>query len=101
MQLQVKSEDEPLNTSTQEKDDVELEDRLAQALKKNRKKYIKKLFKGSKEDYLYVLETLESKFIWPKVVKCLQKEIIPTYDIDMTTRTMVQFTDELEKYFND
>ena len=67
----------------------------------NRRKYIKKLFKGSKEDYLDVLETLESKYIWPKVVGCLQKEIIPNYDIDMTTKTMVQFTDELEKYCND
>ena len=101
MLLHVESEDEPLNTSTQEKEDDVLENRLAQALKKNRRKYIKKLFKGSKEDYLDVLETLESKFIWPKVVSCLQKEIIPNYDIDMTTKTMVQFTDELEKYFND
>ena len=101
MLLNVESEDEPLNTSTQEKEDDVLENRLAQALKKNRRKYIKKLFKGSKEDYLDVLETLESKFIWPKVVSCLQKEIIPNYDIDMTTKTMVQFTDELEKYFND
>ena len=101
MLLQVESEAEPLNTSTQEKEDEELENRLAQALKKNRRKYIKKLFKGSKEDYLDVLEKLESKYIWPKVVSCLQKEIIPNYDIDMTTKTMVQFTDELEKYFND
>ncbi|MEC8141582.1 MAG: hypothetical protein VX062_05850 [Bacteroidota bacterium] len=101
MLLQVESEAEPLNTPTQEKEDEELENRLAQALKKNRRKYIKKLFKGSKEDYLDVLETLESKYIWPKVVSCLQKDIIPNYDIDMTTKTMVQFTDELEKYFND
>ena len=101
MLLQVESEAEPLNTSPQEKEDEELENRLAQALKKNRRKYIKKLFKGSKEDYLDVLEKLESKYIWPKVVSCLQKEIIPNYDIDMTTKTMVQFTDELEKYFND
>jgi hypothetical protein len=35
------------------------------------------------------------------VVSCLQKEIIPDYEIDMTTKVMVQFTDELEKYFND
>ena len=78
-----------------------MENRLAQALKKIEGNTLKKLFKGSKEDYLDVLETLESKFIWPKVVSCLQKEIIPNYDIDMTTKTMVQFTDELEKYFND
>ena len=70
-------------------------------MKKNRKKYIKKLFKGSEEDYLDVLDKLESKFIWPKVVSCLQKEVIPDYEIDMTTKVMVQFTDELEKYFND
>ncbi len=101
MPWQVETKDEPLDKSIHKKDDVEQENRLAQALKKNRKKYIKKLFKGSNADYLDVLETLESKFIWPKVVSCLQKEIIPNYDIDMTTKTMVQFTDELEKYFND
>ena len=79
----------------------EQDSRLAQTLKKNRKKYIKKLFKGSEEDYLDVLEKLESKSIWPKVVSCLQKEVIPDFEIDMTTKVMVQFTDELEKYFND
>ena len=34
MLLHVESEDEPLNTSTQEKEDDVLENRLAQALKK-------------------------------------------------------------------
>lgn len=98
---QEESEEDALDTSTWEENNDKLENRLAQALKKNRKKYIKKLFKGSEEDYLTVLETLESKFIWPKVVACLQKEVIPDYEIDMTSKIMVQFTDELEKYFND
>ena len=98
---QEESEEDSLDTSTWEEKNDKQENRLAQTLKKNRKKYIKKLFKGSEEDYLDVLEKLESKFIWPKVVSCLQKEVIPNYEIDMTTEIMVQFTDELEKYFND
>ena len=98
---QEESEEDSLDTSTWEEKNDKQENSLAQALKKNRKKYIKKLFKGSEEDYLDVLDKLESKFIWPKVVSCLQKEIIPDYEIDMTTKVMVQFTDELEKYFND
>ena len=98
---QEESEEDSLDTSTWEEKNDKQENSLAQALKKNRKKYIKKLFKGSEEDYLDVLDKLESKFIWPKVVSCLQKEIIPDYEIDMTTKIMVQFTDELEKYFND
>ncbi|MDA1126179.1 MAG: hypothetical protein O3C06_04425 [Bacteroidetes bacterium] len=93
--------DKQENESTWEEKNDKQENSLAQALKKNRKKYIKKLFKGSEEDYLDVLDKLESKFIWPKVVSCLQKEVIPDYEIDMTTKVMVQFTDELEKYFND
>jgi hypothetical protein len=98
---QEESGEDSLDASTwEEKNDKQL-NRLAQTLKKNRKKYIKKLFKGSEEDYLDVLGKLESKFIWPKVVSCLQKEVIPDYEIDMTTEIMVQFTDELEKYFND
>jgi hypothetical protein len=98
---QEESGEDSLDASTwEEKNDKQL-NRLAQTLKKNRKKYIKKLFKGSEEDYLDVLEKLESKFIWPKVVSYLQKEVIPDYEIDMTTEIMVQFTDELEKYFND
>ena len=98
---QEESEEGSLDASTWEEKNEKQENRLAQALKKNRKKYIKKLFKGSEEDYLDVLEKLESKFIWPKVVSCLQKEVIPDFEIDMTTKVMVQFTDELEKYFND
>lgn len=98
---QEESEVDSLDTSTWEEKNEKQVNRLAEALKKNRKKYIKKLFKGSEEDYLDVLEKLESKFIWPKVVSCLQKEVIPDYEIDMTTKIMVQFTDELEKYFND
>ncbi|HAB89394.1 MAG TPA: hypothetical protein DCF84_02575, partial [Bacteroidetes bacterium] len=98
---QEESEEDSLDASTWEEKNDKQENRLAQTLKKNRKKYIKKLFKGSEEDYLDVLEKLESKFIWPKVVSCLQKEVIPDYEIDMTTEIMVQFTDELEKYFND
>ena len=98
---QEESEEDSLDASTWEEKNDKQENRLAQTLKKNRKKYIKKLFKGSEEDYLDVLEKLESKFIWPKVVSCLQKEVIPNYEIDMTTEIMVQFTDELEKYFND
>ena len=98
---QEESEEDSLDTSTWEEKNDKQENSLAQALKKNSKKYIKKLFKGSEEDYLDVLDKLESKFIWPKVVSCLQKEIIPDYEIDMTTKVMVQFTDELEKYFND
>ena len=98
---QEESEEASLNASTWEEKNEKQENRLAEALKKNRKKYIKKLFKGSEEDYLDVLEKLESKFIWPKVVSCLQKEVIPDFEIDMTTKVMVQFTDELEKYFND
>tara|TARA_Y200000002_G_scaffold240898_1_gene199152 strand:+ start:6094 stop:7734 length:1641 start_codon:yes stop_codon:yes gene_type:complete len=98
---QEESEEDSLDASTWEKKNDKQENRLAQTLKKNRKKYIKKLFKGSEEDYLDVLEKLESKFIWLKVVSCLQKEVIPDYEIDMTTEIMVQFTDELEKYFND
>ena len=98
---QEESEEDSLDTSTWEEKNDKQENSLAQALKKNRKKYIKKLFKGSEEDYLDVLDKLESKFIWPKVVSCLQKEVIPDYEIDMTTKVMVQFTDELEKYFND
>ena len=98
---QEESEEGSLDASTWEKKNQKQENRLAEALKKNRKKYIKKLFKGSEEDYLDVLEKLESKFIWPKVVSCLQKEVIPDFEIDMTTKVMVQFTDELEKYFND
>ena len=98
---QEESEEDSLDTSTWEEKNDKQENSLAQALKKNRKKYIKKLFKGSEEDYLDELDKLESKFIWPKVVSCLQKEIIPDYEIDMTTKVMVQFTDELEKYFND
>jgi hypothetical protein len=93
--------DKQENESTWEEKNEKQENSLAQALKKNRKKYIKKLFKGSEEDYLDVLDKLESKFIWPKVVSCLKKEVIPDYEIDMTTKIMVQFTDELEKYFND
>lgn len=98
---QEESKEDSLDASTWEENNHKQENSLAQALKKNRKKYIKKLFKGSEEDYMEVLEKLESKFIWPKVVSCLQKEIIPDYEIDMTTKIMVQFTDELEKYFND
>ena len=98
---QEESEEDSLDASTWEEKNDKQENRLAQTLKKNRKMYIKKLFKGSEEDYLDVLEKLESKFIWPKVVSCLQKEVIPDYEIDMTTEIMVQFTDELEKYFND
>ena len=98
---QEESEEGSLDASTWEEKNEKQEYRLAEALKKNRKKYIKKLFKGSEEDYLDVLEKLESKFIWPKVVSCLQKEVIPDFEIDMTTKVMVQFTDELEKYFND
>ena len=98
---QEESEEDSLDASTWEEKNDKQENRLAQTLKKNRKMYIKKLFKGSEEDYLDVLEKLESKFIWPKVVSCLQKEVIPNYEIDMTTEIMVQFTDELEKYFND
>ena len=98
---QEESEEGSLDASTWEEKNEKQENRLAEALKKNRKKYIKKLFKGSEEDYLDVLEKLESKFIWPKVVSCLQKEVIPDFEIDMTTKVMVQFTDELEKYFND
>lgn len=98
---QEESKEDSLDASTWEDNNHKQENSLAQALKKNRKKYIKKLFKGSEEDYMEVLEKLESKFIWPKVVSCLQKEIIPDYEIDMTTKIMVQFTDELEKYFND
>ena len=98
---QEESEEASLDASTWEEKNQKQENRLAEALKKNRKKYIKKLFKGSEEDYLDVLEKLESKFIWPKVVSCLQKEVIPDFEIDMTTKVMVQFTDELEKYFND
>ena len=98
---QEESEEGSLDASTWEEKNEKQENRLAQTLKKNRKKYIKKLFKGSEEDYLDVLEKLESKFIWPKVVSCLQKEVIPDFEIDMTTKVMVQFTDELEKYFND
>ena len=98
---QEESEEGSLDASTWEEKNQKQENRLAEALKKNRKKYIKKLFKGSEEDYLDVLEKLESKFIWPKVVSCLQKEVIPDFEIDMTTKVMVQFTDELEKYFND
>ena len=101
MPWQIEDEDEPLVGMTRDGDKAEPEYRLAQALKKNRKKYIKKLFNGSEEDYLEVLEKLESKFVWSKVVHCLQHEVIPVYDIDMTTKVMVQFTDELEKYFND
>ncbi len=101
MPWQIEDEDEPVVGMTRGGDKAEPEYHLARALKKNRKKYIKKLFNGSKEDYLEVLEKLESKFIWPKVVHCLQHEVIPGYDIDMTTKVMVQFTDELEKYFND
>ena len=98
---QEESEEDSLDASTWEEKNDKQVNRLAQTLKKNRKKYIKKLFKGSEEDYLDVLGKLESKFIWPKVVSCLQKEVIPDYEIDMTTEIMVQFTDELEKYFND
>jgi hypothetical protein len=98
---QEESDEGSLDASTWEEKNEKQENRLAQTLKKNRKKYIKKLFKGSEEDYLDVLEKLESKFIWPKVVSCLQKEVIPDFEIDMTTKVMVQFTDELEKYFND
>jgi len=98
---QEESEEGSLDASTWEEKNEKQVNRLAEALKKNRKKYIKKLFKGSEEDYLDVLEKLESKFIWPKVVSCLQKEVIPDFEIDMTTKVMVQFTDELEKYFND
>ena len=98
---QEESKEDSLDASTWEENNHKQENSLAQALKKNQKKYIKKLFKGSEEDYMEVLEKLESKFIWPKVVSCLQKEIIPDYEIDMTTKIMVQFTDELEKYFND
>lgn len=98
---QEESEEGSLDASTWDEKNQKHENRLAEALKKNRKKYIKKLFKGSEEDYLDVLEKLESKFIWPKVVSCLQKEVIPDFEIDMTTKVMVQFTDELEKYFND
>lgn len=98
---QEESEEGSLDASTWEEKNEKQENRLAEALKKNRKKYIKKLFKGSEDDYLDVLEKLESKFIWPKVVSCLQKEVIPDFEIDMTTKVMVQFTDELEKYFND
>ena len=98
---QEESEEDSLDTSTWEEKNDKQENSLAQALKKNRKKYIKKLFKGSEEDYLDVLDKLESKFIWPKVVSYLQKKVIPDYEIDMTTKVMVQFTDELEKYFND
>ncbi len=101
LSLQEESEEDSLNASTWVEKNHKQENSLAQALKKNRKKYIKKLFKGSEEDYMEVLEKLESKFIWPKVVNCLQKEVIPDYEIDMTTKIMVQFTDELEKYFND
>jgi hypothetical protein len=79
----------------------ESEGGLAKALKKNQKKYIKKLFGGSEADYKEVIETLEGKFVWKNVIKCLQTEIIPTYDIDMTSKIMVQFTDELQKYFTD
>ena len=74
---------------------------LVKALKKNQKKYIKKLFGGSEADYLEVLQTLEGKFVWKNVIKCLQTEIIPDYEIDMTSKIMVQFTDELQKYFTD
>ena len=77
------------------------EDGLVKALKKNQKKYIKKLFGGSEADYLEVLQTLEGKFVWKNVIKCLQTEIIPDYEIDMTSKIMVQFTDELQKYFTD
>jgi hypothetical protein len=98
---QEESDEGSLDASTWEEKNEKQENRLAQTLKKNRKKYIKKLFKGSEEDYLDVLEKLESMFIWPKVVSCLQKEVIPDFEIDMTTKVMVQFTDELEKYFND
>jgi len=101
LSCQEESEEGSLDASTWEEKNQKQENRLAEALKKNRKKYIKKLFKGSEEDYLDVLEKLESKFIWPKVVSCLQKEVIPDFEIDMTTKVMVQFTDELEKYFND
>ena len=79
----------------------ESEGGLAKALKKNQKKYIKKLFGGSEADYKEVVETLEGKFVWKNVIKCLQTEIIPTYDIDITSKIMVQFTDELQKYFTD
>ena len=79
----------------------ESEGGLVKALKKNQKKYIKKLFGGSEADYKEVVETLEGKFVWKNVIKCLQTEIIPTYDIDITSKIMVQFTDELQKYFTD
>ena len=79
----------------------DVDEELVKALKKNQKKYIKKLFGGSEADYLEVLQTLEGKFVWKNVIKCLQTEIIPDYEIDMTSKIMVQFTDELQKYFTD
>ena len=79
----------------------DVDEGLVKALKKNQKKYIKKLFGGSEADYLEVLQTLEGKFVWKNVIKCLQTEIIPDYEIDMTSKIMVQFTDELQKYFTD
>ncbi len=74
---------------------------LVKALKKNQKKYIKKLFGGSEADYLEVLQTFEGKFDWKNDIKCLKTEIIPDYENEMTSTKMVQFTDELQKYFTD
>lgn len=63
--------------------------------------YIEELFGGSESDYEHVLARLAVHDKWESASEYLQKEVFASDFVDMYSDAAIDFTDQLQSFFND
>src|SRR5690625_3810140 len=74
-------------------------DLLARWLKKDEKRYMKRLFKNSRTAYLQALTDLTIFDDWKSAAGYLEREIFAKNNVDLFSETAVDFTDKLHSFF--
>lgn len=74
---------------------------LESHLSDSKKKFIKKIFRNSKNEYLEALADLAEMKDWDSASKFIQEDIFTKNNIDLLSEDSINFTDKLHQFFKE
>lgn len=92
------AENAPITSTTPLLDDLEREI-LGENAHKNRRKYVRELFRGDESAYATVLQRLSTCRTWSQASQIIAQDIFRKYEIDIYSDVAVAFTNSANKKF--
>ncbi|MEO1020935.1 MAG: hypothetical protein AAFW89_00210 [Bacteroidota bacterium] len=97
MDIMMGTRGEDAEPESGDKQHVSLIDQLAP----NKKKYVNTLFNGKSRPFNNAVHELSTLNTWDEAASYIRTEIFELYKVDMTSETVVEFTDALQNWFNE